>query len=151
MAAKRSHDAVAPTGLEAPDTVSSDLPKRIDEMRREELLELLRVRSEEGVRITFSGRDVAKRIARKVQPRISRRVAKYSVGPEEQQARNEVIEGENLQAMVTLYRDRGQVDLILTDPPYNTGHDPSCTECRGLHGASTVRGPDASNGTVVAN
>jgi len=34
-----------------------------------------------------------------------------------------VIEGENLQAMVTLYRERGQIDLILTDPPYNTGKD----------------------------
>jgi len=34
-----------------------------------------------------------------------------------------VTEGENLQAMVTMYRDRGQVDLIVTDPPYNTGRD----------------------------
>jgi len=34
-----------------------------------------------------------------------------------------IIEGENLQAMVTLYKYRGQVDLILTDPPYNTGSD----------------------------
>ncbi len=25
--------------------------------------------------------------------------------------------------MVTLYKERGQVDLILTDPPYNTGRD----------------------------
>ena len=25
--------------------------------------------------------------------------------------------------MVTLYKYRGQVDLILTDPPYNTGKD----------------------------
>jgi len=32
-----------------------------------------------------------------------------------------LIEGENLQAMVTLYKYRGQVDLIVTDPPYNTG------------------------------
>src|SRR5262249_17411459 len=44
-------------------------------------------------------------------------------GPEEEQARNQVIEGENLQTMITLYRERGQVDLILTDPPYNTGKD----------------------------
>lgn len=28
-----------------------------------------------------------------------------------------------LQAMVSLYKYRGQVDLILTDPPYNTGRD----------------------------
>jgi adenine-specific DNA-methyltransferase len=97
--------------------------KRPEDMTREELLELLRAQREEGIRITFAGKDVARRIARKVQPRTSRRIAKYSVGSEEDQARNQVIEGENLQAMVTLYRDRGQVDLILTDPPYNTGRD----------------------------
>jgi adenine-specific DNA-methyltransferase len=34
-----------------------------------------------------------------------------------------IVEGENLQAMVSLYKYRGQVDLILTDPPYNTGSD----------------------------
>jgi len=34
-----------------------------------------------------------------------------------------VIEGDNLQSMATLYRERGQVDLILADPPYNTGKD----------------------------
>ncbi|HCJ7788423.1 TPA: hypothetical protein NV465_003262 [Escherichia coli] len=44
-----------------------------------------------------------------------------SIGSAEEQARNMIIEGENLQAMVTLYKERGQVDLILTDPPYNTG------------------------------
>lgn len=33
------------------------------------------------------------------------------------------MEGDNLQAMATLFRERGQVDLILTDPPYNTGGD----------------------------
>lgn len=94
-----------------------------EDMSREELLELVRSQREEGIRINFSGKDIAKRIARKVQPRTSRRVAKYSVGTEEDQAGNQVIEGENLQAMVTLYRERGQVDLILTDPPYNTGRD----------------------------
>src|SRR3954452_5967907 len=78
---------------------------------------------EEGIRISFTGKDNAKRLARKVQPRTSRRIAKYSVGSEEEQANNVLIEGENLQAMVTLYRDRGGVDLILTDPPYNTGRD----------------------------
>ena len=86
-------------------------------------LETLRSQTEEGIRITFSGKDVAKQIARKVQPRTSRRSTKLSVGPEEERSRNQVIEGENLQAMVTLYRERGHVDLILTDPPYNTGRD----------------------------
>ena len=92
-------------------------------MSREELLELVYSLREEGIRITFAGKDVAKRIARKVQPRTSRRLAKYSVGTEEEQARNQLIEGENLQAMVTLHRERGKVDLILADPPYNTGRD----------------------------
>lgn len=98
-------------------------PKALDEMTREELLDLARSQQEEGIRISFSGKDVARRLARKVRPRTSRRLAKYSYGAEEQQARNLVVEGENLQAMVTLYRERGQVDLILTDPPYNTGRD----------------------------
>lgn len=97
--------------------------KSPEEMTRDELLELVRSQREEGIRISFTGKDIAKRIARKVQPRTSRRVAKYSAGSEEDQARNQMIEGENLQAMVTLYRERGQVDLILTDPPYNTGRD----------------------------
>lgn len=78
---------------------------------------------EEGIRVSFSGKDIARKLARKVQPRTSRRLAKYSCGNDEEQARNQVIEGENLQAMVTLYRERSQVDLILTDPPYNTGND----------------------------
>ena len=36
-------------------------------------------------------------------------------------AHNLLIEGDNLQSMVTLYKERGRVDLIITDPPYNTG------------------------------
>jgi adenine-specific DNA-methyltransferase len=48
---------------------------------------------------------------------------KYSIGSSEDQAHNLVVEGDNLQALASLYRWRGQVDLILTDPPYNTGND----------------------------
>lgn len=95
----------------------------VEEMTRNELLELVRAQHEAGIRINFSGKDVARGLARKVQPRASRRLAKYSAGGEEDQARNQAIEGENLQALVTLYRERGQIDLILTDPPYNTGND----------------------------
>lgn len=97
--------------------------KRPEDMTREELLQLVYSQREDGIQITFSGKDVAKQIGRKVQPRTSRRIAKYSVGTEEEQARNQVIEGENLQAMVTLHRERGKVDLIIADPPYNTGRD----------------------------
>jgi adenine-specific DNA-methyltransferase len=95
----------------------------LEAMTREQLLARLRERTEEGIRISFTGKEGARTLARKVQPRTSRRLAKYSGGPEDEQARNLVIEGENLQAMVTMYRDRGQVDLIVTDPPYNTGRD----------------------------
>ncbi len=109
-----------PTELVPVDAATS---KRPEDMTREELIQLVNAQREEGIRITFSGKDMAKRIARKVQPRTIRRLAKYSVGSEDDQARNQVIEGENLQAMVTLYRERGQVDLIVADPPYNTGRD----------------------------
>ena len=59
----------------------------------------------------------------RVRPRIARTIKKYSIGSEQDQSRNLLIEGDNLQAMATLFRERGQVDLILTDPPYNTGND----------------------------
>jgi adenine-specific DNA-methyltransferase len=98
-------------------------PQPLEQMSREELLDLVRSQLEGGIKVTFSGKDVARRLARKVQPRASRRIAKYSWGNEEEQARNQIIEGENLQAMATLYREREQVDLIIADPPYNTGND----------------------------
>jgi len=104
-------------------TSAAEQTPRVEDMTREELIQLIHAQHEEGIRITFAGKDAAKRIARKVRPRTVRRLAKYSVGSEEEQACNLVIEGENLQSMVTLYRERGQVDLILTDPPYNTGRD----------------------------
>ena len=94
-----------------------------DSLTRDELLTHVKALSEGGIRVTFSGKEVVRSIARKVQPRSLRRIAALSTGSEEDQARNLVIEGENLQAMVTLYKERGQVDLILTDPPFNTGKD----------------------------
>ncbi len=92
----------------------------------EELIELLRRRDAEegqGTRLRYAGQRVPWHIIRKVQPRQQRIDNKISVGPEEEQSRNLILEGENLQAMVSLYRYRGQVDLILSDPPYNTGRD----------------------------
>lgn len=76
-----------------------------------------------GISVTFAGKANAMRIARKVRPRITRIDEGLSVGQPEAQAANLLIEGDNLQAMATLYRERGQVDLVLTDPPYNTGND----------------------------
>ncbi len=93
------------------------------ELSREELLSLLEAQGEAGIRIAFPGKGTARQLARRVRPRVSRSIAKYSVGAPDDQAQNLVIEGDNLQAMTTLYGQRGQVDLILTDPPYNTGND----------------------------
>ncbi|TDE88183.1 site-specific DNA-methyltransferase [Occultella glacieicola] len=84
---------------------------------------MLHERAEAGVKLSFPGKALARRISRKVRPHVQRTVAKYSAGSEAEQARNLLIEGDNLQALVTLYRERGHVDLILTDPPYNTGND----------------------------
>jgi adenine-specific DNA-methyltransferase len=95
----------------------------LDHLSRDELIELLEAQGESGIKITFAGKANARRLARKVRPRVTRAINKYSAGPLEEQARNQIIEGENFQAMATLYRERGQVDLILTDPPYNTGND----------------------------
>ncbi len=95
----------------------------LDGLSREELLEIVRTYADGGIRINFAGKANARKIARKVRPRVSRPVKKLGFGGEEARADNMVIEGDNLQAMATLYKHRGQVDLILTDPPYNTGKD----------------------------
>ncbi len=95
----------------------------LSELSRDELLSLLEAQGEAGIRIAFPGKGTARQLARRVRPRVSRAIAAFSVGSPEEQARNLVIEGDNLQAMTTLYSKRGQVDLILTDPPYNTGND----------------------------
>ena len=95
----------------------------LEDLSREDLIELLEARREGGIRIDFSGKNNARKLARQVRPRVARTVKKYGEGSEVDQAPNSLIEGDNLQAMATLFRERGQVDLILTDPPYNTGND----------------------------
>ena len=96
---------------------------RLEDLSRDELIELLEERGEGGIHIDFSGKANARKLYRRVRPRVGRTIKKYSAGPDAEQARNLLIEGDNLQAMATLFRERGQVDLILTDPPYNTGND----------------------------
>lgn len=76
-----------------------------------------------GIRMTYPGQTPPWQIVRRVEPRSQRIEAKLSVGTEEEQSANVLMEGENLQALVSLYKYRGQVDLVLTDPPYNTGSD----------------------------
>ncbi|MCA0174618.1 site-specific DNA-methyltransferase [Bacillus sp. RAR_GA_16] len=76
-----------------------------------------------GIRITYNGRTPPWQIVRKVKPRALNIVKYLSNGNESEQSSNMIIEGENLQAMVSLYKYRGQVNLIVADPPYNTGND----------------------------
>ena len=106
-----------PTNIVFPDG------RTLAELDRDELLDLIASQLEPGIKINFLGKDVARTIARRVRPRVTRTLAKYSVGSSQEQSRNLVVEAENLQAMSTFYRYRGQIDLILTDPPYNTGND----------------------------
>ncbi|WP_370501339.1 site-specific DNA-methyltransferase [Mycolicibacterium sp. jd] len=95
-------------------------------LSKDELIEVigrLQGEAEPGVKLTFPGKATARRITRRVRPRVQRTIAKYGAGPDEERAKNVLIEGDNLQALTTLYKERGNVDLILTDPPYNTGGD----------------------------
>ncbi|PIM54702.1 site-specific DNA-methyltransferase [Roseateles chitinivorans] len=78
---------------------------------------------EDGIVISYTGRTAPWQIVRAVKPKLRNILKKYSVGAEAHQACNELWDGENLSTMVTLYKHRGQVDLIVTDPPYNTGED----------------------------
>ena len=77
----------------------------------------------DGIVMSYTGRTAPWQIIRLVKPKLSRIIKTRSVGDEKLQCENEIWDGENLSAMVTLYKHRGQVDLILTDPPYNTGRD----------------------------
>ncbi|MFC5357084.1 site-specific DNA-methyltransferase [Azospirillum himalayense] len=97
-----------------------------DGYSREDLLRLLRERDADeagGLRLSYAGQTPPWRIIRRVQPRRQKIEPKFCWGTEEEQACNMLAEGENLQTMVSLYKYRGQVDLIVTDPPYNTGED----------------------------
>jgi adenine-specific DNA-methyltransferase len=98
-----------------------ELDDSLDGLDRDDLLKIVRSLLSSGVALSFHGKRTAMEIAKRVRPRLMRREPKLHVGPPEDQAKNLLVEGENLQAMVTLYKYRGQVDLILTDPPYNTG------------------------------
>ncbi|MBZ0330085.1 site-specific DNA-methyltransferase [Halomonas sp. ANAO-440] len=98
-----------------------DFETELSKLSREELERLVKSMMTSGVALSFHGKRSALQIAKKVRPRQTRREPKLHVGSSDEQSKNMLIEGENLQAMVTLYKYRGQVDLILTDPPYNTG------------------------------
>jgi adenine-specific DNA-methyltransferase len=95
-------------------------------LSRDDLVRLLLERDGDnagGIRLTYPGQTPPWQIIRQLKPRSQRIDRKLCVGDEASQSQNMLIEGENLQALVSLYKYRGQVDLVLTDPPYNTGLD----------------------------
>jgi adenine-specific DNA-methyltransferase len=95
----------------------------LSDISREDLLDLLDRTYSDGIKISFSGKINARSLARRVRPRVTREMVSYGAGSASQRAQNKLIEGDNLQAMVTLYKERASVDLVIVDPPYNTGND----------------------------
>jgi len=95
----------------------------LESLRVEQLIEMIREKTGAGVNLSFPGKVLARQIGRRVRPRNQRPVKSLSAGDEPARSRNFLIEGDNLQALASLYRERGQIDMILTDPPYNTGED----------------------------
>jgi adenine-specific DNA-methyltransferase len=100
---------------------TNEIGEAFENLDRDDLVKLVKGLLANGVALSFHGKRTAMEIAKRVRPRVMRRESRLHVGPPEEQTRNLLIEGENLQAMVTLYKYRGLVDLVLTDPPYNTG------------------------------
>ncbi|MGU8586809.1 hypothetical protein ACV3QY_12225 [Clostridium perfringens] len=86
----------------------------IEAMSKDELIKTLKKMLSGGISVMFHGKKTASEIKRKVRPRVMKQDEKLSIGSEEDSAENMLIEGENLQAMVTLYKYKGLVDLIVT-------------------------------------
>jgi adenine-specific DNA-methyltransferase len=103
---------------------------KYEELSRATLIQLLKGHDAEraeagkdGIVLNYTGRTAPWQIVRQIKPRMSELNKRASVGNAEEECANELWDGENLSTMVTLYKYRGQVDLVLTDPPYNTGED----------------------------
>ncbi|CAG8536812.1 6534_t:CDS:2 [Gigaspora margarita] len=86
--------------------------------------------SQGGIKILFSGKANAQRVARKVKPRTLREMPELSVGSEEQKTKNLVIEGDNLLALSTLYQyhdqdpnDPGLGDYVKADDPSRSEYE----------------------------
>lgn len=103
---------------------------KYEELSRAALIQLLQEHDAEridagkdGIVLNYTGRTAPWQIVRQIKPRMFEFNKRASVGNAEEECANELWDGENLSTMVTLYKYRGQVDLVLTDPPYNTGED----------------------------
>src|ERR1700690_150731 len=82
---------------------TSDLPK-------EQILELLKnaLHGDGGITLFYSGRKEPWQIVKLVKPKVTKIIKTVSIGSNDEQSKNMIIEGENLSAMVTLYKYRGQ-------------------------------------------
>ncbi len=105
----------------------SDIFARIEteDLSKEQILSLLKahVSGDDGIVLSYAGKAEPWQITRMIKPKITQSNPELSVGSEEHRSKNMIVEGENLSAMITLYKYRGQVDLIVTDPPYNADRD----------------------------
>lgn len=99
--------------------------EHIKKMSREELINFIESKytskNDYGISLNYSGKSEPWEIVKKVKPKF--RKSKYIYPADLLNSKNLIIDGENLSAMISLYKYRGQIDLILTDPPYNTGKD----------------------------
>lgn len=99
--------------------------ENIKEMSKEEIIDFIESKyiesNDNGISLNYFGKSEPWEIVKKVKPKF--RKSSYTYPIEYLENKNLIIEGENLSGMVSLYKYRGQVDLILTDPPYNTGKD----------------------------
>ncbi len=105
----------------------SDIFARIEteDLSKEQILSLLKahISGDDGIVLSYAGKAEPWQITRMIKPKITQTIPDLCVGAEEHKAKNMIVEGENLSAMITLYKYRGQVDLIVTDPPYNADRD----------------------------
>ena len=77
-------------------------------MSKEELLDFAKKMINGGITLSFNGKRTAQVIERKVMPRVIKVNKELSFATESAKGKNILIDGENLQAMVTLYKYKGR-------------------------------------------
>jgi hypothetical protein len=83
------------------------MKSKYDDLRREELIGILQDRDSReasGLRLTYEGQTPPWQILRRIKPRRQRIERRLSYGSELDQSNNFIVEGENLQTMVSLYK-----------------------------------------------
>ena len=75
----------------------------LEELPVEQLIEIIKEKTGAGVNLSFPGKVLARQLGRKVRPRNQRTVKSLSAGDEHGRSRNLLVEGDNLQALASLY------------------------------------------------